>query len=115
MLRWAETALSDGRIGHLGFSFHDEFALFEEIIAASDLWSFCQIQWNYMDEENQAGTRGLEFAAEKGLAVIVMEPLRGGQLARTPPAKIEALWDAAAADGVGAPGVTPVEWALRWV
>ena len=115
VLRWAETALSDGRIGHLGFSFHDEFALFEEIIAASDLWSFCQIQWNYMDEENQAGTRGLEFAAEKGLAVIVMEPLRGGQLARTPPAKIEALWDAAAADGVGAPGVTPVEWALRWV
>jgi predicted aldo/keto reductase-like oxidoreductase len=115
VLSWAEKALSEGRIGHLGFSFHDEFDLFAEIIAATDLWSFCQIQWNYMDEEKQAGTRGLELAAGKGLAVIVMEPLRGGQLARTPPPMVQAIWDAAAADGIGAPQRTPVEWALRWI
>ncbi len=74
VLGWAERALADGRIGHLGFSFHDEEPVFEELVDASDLWEFCQIQYNYMDEEYQAGTRGLEYAAAQGLGVIVMEP-----------------------------------------
>ena len=74
----AERALADGRIGHLGFSFHGSYEDFEQVLAATDLWEFVQIQLNYMDEDYQAGRRGLELAAGKGLGVIVMEPVRGG-------------------------------------
>jgi uncharacterized protein len=105
----AEKALADGRIGHLGFSFHGTYEVFEEILAATDLWEFCQIQYNYMDEDQQAGRRGLELAAAQGLGVIVMEPVRGGALARNLPPQVEALW-------AGAPTQrTPAEWALQWV
>jgi uncharacterized protein len=116
----AEKARADGRIGHLGFSFHDGYDAFVEILDGSDLWEYCQIQYNFMDEEYQAGTRGLELAAARGLGVIVMEPLRGGQLARPTP-DVAALWAAARRDlescvpaGVCLPE-SPVEWALRWV
>ena len=87
-LESAERALADGRIGHLGFSFHGTYEVFEEILAATDLWEFCQIQFNYMDEEYQAGRKGLELAADKGLGVIVMEPMRGGALARNLPPRV---------------------------
>ncbi len=117
VLEWAEQALAAGRIGHLGFSFHDQYPVFEEVVDATDLWEFCQIQYNFMDEEYQAGTRGLEYAAGKGLGVIVMEPLRGGRLARRPPEAVTALWAAANARRVaaGAAPRTPAEWALQWV
>jgi len=105
----AEKALADGRIAHFGFSFHGTHEMFQEILAATDLWEFCQIQFNYMDEDYQAGRRGLELAAAGGLGVIVMEPVRGGMLARNLPPRVEALW-------AGAPVKrTPAEWALQWV
>jgi len=113
----AERALADGRIGHFGFSFHDRYEVFELILGGTDLWEFCQIQYNFMDEEHQAGRRGLELAAGRGLAVVVMEPLRGGQLARPTPAAAEA-WAAGLAELRSAgrrPPESPVEWALRWL
>lgn len=109
VLPWAEKALADGRIRHLGFSFHDKYEVFQEIVDASDLWTFCQIQYNYMDIEEQAGTKGLKYAADKGLAVVIMEPIRGGMLAGNVPPSIQALWDSAPVKR------TPAEWALQWV
>jgi predicted aldo/keto reductase-like oxidoreductase len=109
VLDWAEKAIAAGRIGYLGFSFHDEYAVFQEIIDGYDGWTFCQIQYNYMDEAHQAGTRGLKYAADKGLAVVVMEPIRGGQLAINPPPPILALWETAPRQRA------PADWALQWV
>jgi predicted aldo/keto reductase-like oxidoreductase len=108
LLDRAEAALADGRIRHLGFSFHDEFEAFAEILNGTGLWSFCQIQYNYMDTENQAGTRGLKLAADKGLAVVVMEPLMGGRLA-DPPKDVMKTMESFPARR------SPVEWALHWL
>ncbi|MFC2079135.1 aldo/keto reductase [Candidatus Bipolaricaulota bacterium] len=107
-LEWAERALSDGRIRHLGFSFHDELPLFKEIVDAFD-WTFCQIQHNYMDVEYQAGTDGLRYAAAKGLAIVIMEPLRGGALTQPAPEPIKALWEAAPIER------TQADWGLQWL
>jgi uncharacterized protein len=109
VLAWAERAMADGRFRHLGFSFHDDYAAFQEIMDAYDGWTFCQIQYNYMDESHQAGVKGLRYAAERGLAVVVMEPLRGGMLAQNVPPAVQALWDSASV------GATPADWALQWV
>ncbi|SPE23637.1 putative oxidoreductases of the aldo/keto reductase family [Candidatus Sulfotelmatomonas gaucii] len=108
LLREAERALADGRIRHLGFSFHDNYECFAEIVNTSDLFAFCQIQYNYMDIENQAGTRGLKLAADKGLAVVVMEPLMGGRLADPPPAMRETI--------AGDPAKrSPAQLAFEWI
>jgi uncharacterized protein len=105
---WARKAIADGRIGCLGFSFHAEYDVFEDIIHGYDEWAFCQIQYNYMNENHQAGTKGLELAASKGLAVVVMEPLLGGNLVN-PPEPIERLWNESDRDWSAA------EWALQWL
>ncbi|MBO3841069.1 MAG: aldo/keto reductase [Candidatus Brockarchaeota archaeon] len=103
---WAERVVSEDRIKYLGFSFHDDYEVFKEIIDAYDKWTLCQIQYNYENEEVQAGTRGLKYAAGKGLAVVIMEPLLGGALANPPPA-VKQIWDEAGKD--------PVEMALQWL
>jgi predicted aldo/keto reductase-like oxidoreductase len=108
LLAKADRALDDGRIGHLGFSFHDSFAVFKQIIDSYDNWTMCQFQYNYMNENYQAGTQGLQYAASKGLATVIMEPLLGGKLA-VPPQSIQALWESAPTRR------TPVEWALQWL
>ncbi len=104
----AEAAVADGRIGHIGFSFHDGLEAFKEIVDSYDGWSMCLIQHNYMDIENQAGTEGLRYAASKGLAVVIMEPLLGGNLAR-PPGDVSAILEE------GEPGRTPADRALQWL
>jgi predicted aldo/keto reductase-like oxidoreductase len=109
VLNWAERALNDGRFQYLGFSFHDDFAVFKEIVNATDRWTFCQIQYNFMDIEYQAGIKGLQYAAEKGLAVVVMEPLRGGQLTTKIPKSVAELWESAKTSR------TPADWALQWI
>ncbi len=109
VFQWAEKVMSDGRVGRLGFSFHDEFDLFKQIVDGYDNWTFCQIQYNYMDTDFQAGEKGLKYAAGKGLAVVVMEPLRGGGLAKQPPDPAAKIWAQAAHQR------SPAEWALLWV
>ncbi len=108
VLEFLSRAVEAGKIRYAGFSFHDETDLFMEIVDAYD-WTFCQIQYNYMDEEYQAGKEGLLYAAEKGLAVVAMEPLRGGTLVNGLPLKARELLEQAA------PGRTPVGWALQWL
>jgi predicted aldo/keto reductase-like oxidoreductase len=108
LLERAEAAVKDGRIGHIGFSFHDKADVFRRIVDGYGGWSVCQIQYNYMDTENQAGTAGLKYAASRGLAVVVMEPLLGGRLAVPPQAAADVF-------RVSDRGWSPAEWAMQWV
>ena len=105
---WAQRAMADGRVGYFGFSFHGPFDAFKDIIDDYDSWTVCQIRYNYMETEFEAGAQGLKYAASKGLAVVVMGPLQGGRLT-TPPEAVQKIWDAAPMQR------TPVDWALRWL
>ena len=102
-----DSAIADGRIRYAGFSFHDSLEHFIPIVDAYD-WSFCQIQYNFLDETFEAGKSGLHYAVSEGMGVIVMEPLRGGSLAQCP-AEAEKAYNSC---GVKR---SPAEWALRWI
>ncbi len=108
ILEWAEEKKSEGKIDYIGFSFHDSYQVFATILEGYD-WDFCQIQYNYLDTEYQAGKKGLKKAYEQNTAVIVMEPIRGGWLAQEPPREVKELFASENEDW------TPVEWALHWV
>ncbi|MBP7212892.1 MAG: aldo/keto reductase [Anaerolineaceae bacterium] len=110
VFEWAERQKAAGKIRNFGFSFHDEFSVFEEILNGYDGWDFCQIQYNYMDVDYQAGMRGLKAAAERGLGVVIMEPLKGGRLAiAEPPAPVAEAFSQAESPR------KPAEWALQWL
>jgi uncharacterized protein len=105
---WAEKRMSEGLFNHFGFSFHDDYPVFESIVNGYDNWAMAQIQYNYIDINNQAGRKGLKLAAERGMAVVVMEPLRGGMIAKSPPPVAE-TWVKSER------GWSPVAWALHWL
>lgn len=108
VFEFLDSALEDGRIGYAGFSFHDEFEFFKEVVDSYN-WSFSQIQYNYMDQDFQAGKAGLEYASSKNHGTVIMEPLRGGCLTNNIPHEIQAIWDSALVKR------TPAEWALRFL
>ncbi|SHI20697.1 hypothetical protein SAMN02745823_03394 [Sporobacter termitidis DSM 10068] len=103
-----DKARQSGKIRRVAFSFHGGREQFIKIVDDYP-WDMAQIQYNYVDEHNQAGREGLEHAAAKGIGISVMEPLRGGFLVNKLPRQVQAVWDGAEAKR------TPAEWALRWV
>lgn len=109
VFEWAEKVKEEGKIKYLGFSFHDEFEVFEQILEDAEHFTFCQIQLNYMDIDYQAGLKGLKLAASKGLAVVIMEPIKGGKLGVTPHEDIQEIWSKSEVPR------KPAEWALQWV
>ena len=107
-LRWFKEKKEKGRIFNLGFSYHGGNEAFINLVDAFD-WDFCMIQYNFYDERHQAGRSGLEYAAGKGMPIMVMEPLRGGTLVNKLPKQVYRVWDNAYVKR------SPAEWALRWV
>lgn len=97
-----------GRIKHIGFSFHDEYSLFKEIIDYYD-WDICQVQMNIMDAEKQATVKGIRYAGEKGIPVAIMEPLKGGRLVKNIPEEVLEVWKR------GGEEKTPAAWAFKWL
>lgn len=105
---WLKEKKQRGQIRHIGFSYHGNTENFIRLADAFD-WEFCQVQYNYMDEHTQAGRAGVQHAYEKGIPVIIMEPLRGGRLVNDlPPKAVEAFENIT-------PRRSPAEWALRWL
>lgn len=108
IMEWLENLKAQKVIHNIGFSFHGGAEDFEKILQAYP-WDFCQIQYNYLDENNQAGRGGLKLAAKLGLPVVIMEPLRGGRLVTHLPVEVKTLFLREN------PQRSPAEWALRWL
>jgi predicted aldo/keto reductase-like oxidoreductase len=112
IVEWGEKMKDEGKIQYFGFSFHDELNILKEVLDDYQGWDFVQIQYNYIDTNSSRrspGTMGLKYAASKGLAVVIMEPLRGGQLAIKPPEQIRKILDEFHVKR------SPAEWALQWL
>ena len=107
MVEWLNARKAEGSIRQVGFSYHGDTEMFLRILDAYD-WDICQIQYNYVDETSQAGRRGAEAAKAKGIPLVIMEPLRGGKLAKLPPRAEDAL-RASGRDW------SPAQWGLRWL
>ena len=107
IVEWIENHKKDGSVKNIGFSYHGDTDMFLKILDAYD-WDFCQIQYNYLDENSQAGREGLKAAAKKGIPVIIMEPLRGGKLVNLPDKARELL-------NKSGTGYTAAEVGLRWL
>ena len=105
---WIAEKKASGAIRQIGFSYHGNSDMFCRLVDVYD-WDFCQIQYNYMDEHSQAGRRGLYHAHEKGLAVIIMEPLRGGKLVNRLPEEAKKIFADYPVKH------TPAQWAFRWL
>jgi uncharacterized protein len=108
ILEFLEEKKAKGEIRHIGFSFHGRPEEFIKIVEDYD-WEFCQIQYNYLDENSQAGLDGLKRAHELAIGVIIMEPLRGGNLAARAPDKVKERFNAYKEQR------SPADWALRWI
>ena len=108
IMDWIAEKKKSGQIRNIGFSYHGNTEDFIGILDAYD-WDFCQIQYNYMDEHTQAGQKGLIHAAQKGIPVVIMEPLRGGKLVNLLPSKAKELIASQPN------GYTPAEYGLRWL
>ena len=105
---WITQKKASGAIRQIGFSYHGNSEMFCNLVDAYD-WDFCQIQYNYMDEHSQAGRRGLYHAHEKGIPVIIMEPLRGGKLVNRLPDTAKKIFEEYKIKR------TPAQWAFRWL
>ena len=108
IIEWLERKKASGAIRQVGFSYHGNSEMFCKLVDAYD-WDFCQIQYNYMDEHSQAGRRGLNYAHEKGLPVVIMEPLRGGKLVNRLPEQAKRIFAEYTIKH------TPAQWAFRWL
>src|SRR4030042_196204 len=108
-LRRAEKAMANGRIGNIGFFFHDQYQFLRDIVESYDNWALGQFQYSYMDIDHPPGYGGLKYAADNGLGVVVSSPLLGGRLTKEPPESVARIWADAA------PKRTPAAWGLRWV
>jgi predicted aldo/keto reductase-like oxidoreductase len=108
VLEYLDKLKANGRIRAAGFSFHDEIRVFRQIIDAYD-WDVTQIQYNFYDQDYQAGREGMRYAAGRGIGIIIMEALRGGKLVNRIPDEVQKIWDGAAVRR------TPAEWGMRWV
>lgn len=108
MKEWIDDKKKKGMIRQIGFSYHGNSDMFCKLVDVYD-WDFCQIQYNYMDEHTQAGRRGLNYAYDKSLAVIIMEPLRGGKLVSRLPEDAYSIFENYKKKH------TPAQWAFKWL
>ncbi len=108
LLDFLDAAVADGRIRYTGFSTHDGTELFKDVVDSYN-WDMCLIQYNYLDENIQAGSEGLKYAARRNMGIAIMEPLKGGVLGKYTPPEVNKIWENAPEKR------TPAEWAFRYL